>query len=114
MLDLSFLNAYSGWGMWFLQFAVGVIFIYHGWPKLKKMKNFFGIGGAFHGLVEVVAALALIFGWYVREAGLVLAIIMLGAIYMKKFKWKMSFSTMTAGWEFDLVLLVAALYFLLG
>lgn len=114
MIDLSFFNAYSGWGMWFLQFVVGVIFIVHGWPKLKNVKNFFSIGGTFHGLVEVIAALALISGWYVREAGLVLAIIMLGAIYMKKFKWKMSFSTMATGWEFDLVLLGAALYFLLG
>jgi len=114
MFNLVFFNAYNGWGMWFLQFAVGAIFIYHGWPKLKKMGNFFSIGGGLHGVVEVVAALALIFGWYVREAGLVLAVIMLGAIYMKKFKWKMSFSTMTTGWEFDFVLLAAALYFLLG
>lgn len=111
---LDFFNAYGGWGMWFLQFAVGVIFLVHGWPKLKNMRNFFGIGGGLHGIVEVVAAFALIVGWYMREAGLVLAVIMLGAIYMKKFKWKMSFSTMTTGWEFDLVLLGAALYFLLG
>ena len=115
MFNLDFLNAYSGWGMWFLQFAVGAVFIYHGWPKLKKMKNFFGIGGGLHGVVEVVAALALIVGWYVREAGLVLAVIMLGAIYFKKFKWKTPFSsTNTTGWEYDLVLLAAALYFLLG
>ena len=114
MLNLDFLNAYSEWGMWFLQFVVGVIFIYHGWPKIKNMKKFFSIGGGLHGLVEGVAALAVISGWYVREAGLALAVIMLGAIYMKKFKWKMSFSTMTTGWEFDLVLLGAALYFLLG
>ena len=111
---LDFFNAYSGWGMWLLQFAVGVIFIYHGWPKLGKVKNFFGIGGTFHGLVEVIGGLALFAGWYVREVGLVFVVIMLGAIYMKKLKWKMSFSTMTTGWEFDLVLLGASLYFLLG
>ena len=114
MLNLDFFNAYSGWGMWFLQFTVGIVFIYHGWPKLKKMKNFFSIGGGLHGIVEVIAAGALILGMYVREAGLALAVIMLGAIWFKKFKWKMPFSTMTAGWEFDLVLLGAALYFLLG
>jgi uncharacterized membrane protein YphA (DoxX/SURF4 family) len=114
IFNLDFFNVYSGWGMWFLQFVVGVIFIYHGWPKLKKMTTPFSIGGGLHGIVEVVAALALTVGWYVREAGLVLVVIMLGAIYMKKFKWKMSFSTMTTGWEFDLVLFGAALYFLLG
>ena len=137
MFNLNFLNAYSGWGMWFLQFAVGAIFIYHGWPKMKNVnphtqtseskvlqsnrslsvwvKNFFGIGGGLHGIAEVTAAAALILGVYIREAGLVLAIIMLGAIYMKKFKWNTPFSsTNTMGWEFDLVLLGAALYFLLG
>ena len=79
------------------------------------MKNFFSIGGGLHGIVEVVAAIALIAGKYVREAGFVLAIIMLGAIYMKKFKWNTPFSSMnTTGWEFDFILLGAALYFLLG
>ena len=111
---LNTLSMYSGWGMWFLQFAVGVIFLWHGWPKLKKMKQFFGIGGGLHGLVEVIAGLALILNMYVREAGLAIAVIMLGAIYFKKFKWKTPFSTQTTGWEFDLVLLGAAVYFLLG
>jgi uncharacterized membrane protein YphA (DoxX/SURF4 family) len=115
MFNLDFLNVYSGWGILFLQFAVGIIFIYHGWPKLKGVKKFFGIGGTFHGLVEIIAAAALMLGAYVREAGFALAVIMLGAIYMKKFKWNTPFSsTNTTGWEFDLVLLGAALYFLLG
>lgn len=115
MFSLDFLNAYSGWGIWFLQFAVGAVFIYHGWPKMKKIKNFFGIGGSLHGIVEVAAAAALILGMYVREAGLALAVIMLGAIWFKKFKWHTPFSSMnTTGWEFDLVLLGSALYFFLG
>lgn len=112
---LDFLSVYSDWGMWFLQFAVGAVFVYHGWPKLKNMKKFFGIGGTLHGLVEVIAATVLITGMYIREAGLALAIIMLGAIYMKKFKWKTPFSSQsTTGWEFDFVLFAASLYFLLG
>jgi uncharacterized membrane protein YphA (DoxX/SURF4 family) len=106
-------SMYSDWGMWFLQFAIGVIFIYHGWPKLKRMAEFFSVGGGLHGLVEVVGGLALIAGWYVREAGLVFAVIMLGAIWFKKFKWNASFSSQnTTGWEFDFVLLAANLYFL--
>lgn len=112
---LDFFDVYRGWGMWFLQIAVGVVFIYHGWPKFKKMKDFFSIGGGLHGIVEVAAAVALILGIYVREAGLAIAVIMFGAIYMKKFKWNTPFSsTNSTGWEFDLVLLAAALYFLLG
>ncbi|MBI2062138.1 MAG: DoxX family protein [Candidatus Yanofskybacteria bacterium] len=110
---LENLSIYSDRGMWFLQFAVGVIFIVHGWPKIKSGAGMFKIGGLFHGLIEVVAGLALISNWYVREAGLVLAIIMLGAIYMKKFKWHTPFSSHNAmGWEYDFVLLAASVYFL--
>lgn len=113
MAYLSYFSQFSGWGTWFLQFAVGAVFIYHGWPKFKKMSNFFGIGGGLHGLIEVVAGLALIFGLYVREAALALAIIMLGAIYMKKFKWNIPFSSQgTTGWEFDLILLAASVFLL--
>jgi len=113
MTYLSYFSQFSEWGLWFLQFAVGVIFVYHGWPKFKKMSNFFGIGGGLHGLVEVVAGLTLVFNSYVQLAALVLAVIMLGAIYMKKFKWNMPFSSMSAtGWEFDLILLAAAVFLL--
>lgn len=110
---LSFFSIYSNWGIWFLQFAVGMIFIFHGWPKLKSKADIFKIGGLFHGLVEVIAALALILNWYVREAGLVLAVIMLGAIYMKKLKWKIPFTAHNkTGWEYDFILLATNVYFL--
>ena len=105
-------SMYSDWGMWLLQLAVGVIFIVHGWPKLKN-KSIFSIGGKFHGLIEVIGGLALFAGWYVREVGLVFVVIMLGAIYMKKYKWHTPFSSHnTTGWEFDFILLAASLYFL--
>jgi uncharacterized membrane protein YphA (DoxX/SURF4 family) len=113
-VGLDFLNFYNNLGLWALKLSFAVIFLYHSWPKLKNIKNLFGIGGFFHGLVEFFAPLAIIFGWYVREAGLALAFIMLGAIYMKKLKWNTSFSTMTTGWEFDLILLGVALYFVFG
>ena len=106
-------SMYSRWGIWFLQFTVGVIFIYHGWPKMKRKAGIFKIGGLFHGLAEVIPGLALILNSYVREAGLVLAIIMIGAIYMKKLKWHIPFSSQNAmGWEYDFILLAASLYFL--
>ena len=110
---LENLYVYSDFGMWFLQFAIGVIFIYHGWPKMKSKAGMFKIGGLIHGLAEVIPGLALILGLYVREAGLVLVIIMLGAIYMKKFKWHTPFSSQNAmGWEYDLILLAANVYLL--
>ena len=108
---LDFLSLYNIWGMWFLQFAVGVVFIYHGWPKLKIMGKFFSVGGGLHGLIEVVGGLALIAGWYVREVGLIFAVIMLSAIWFKKFKWNTPFSSQnTTGWEFDFMLVAASLY----
>ena len=110
---LSYFLQFNAWGLWFLQFAVGVIFIVHGWPKTKKMSNFFGIGGGLHGLIEVIGGAALIFGFYVREVALVFSLIMLGAIYFKRFKWNIPFSSHTAtGWEFDLILLAASIFLL--
>ncbi len=104
---------YSNLGMWFLQFAVGVIFIYHGWPKLKSKAGLFKIGGPFHGFVEVAGGLSLFAGWYVREVGFVFAIIMLGAIWFKKFKWHIPFYSHTAsGWEFDFILFAINIFFL--
>ena len=105
----------SGLAMWLLQFAVGTIFIVHGWPKLKsKEAPTFGIGGTAHGLIEVVGGFALIFGLFVREVALVFAIIMLGAIYFKKFKWNTPFtSPKSTGWEFDFILLATSLFLFL-
>lgn len=112
---LSSFSSFSSWGMWFLQFAVGVIFIVHGWPKMKSKAPAFGVGGLVHGLIEVLGGLALIFGWYVRETALIFSIIMLGAIYMKKFKWNIPFSSQsTTGWEFDLILLAASILLLVS
>lgn len=110
---LSFFSIYNNLGMWLLQFAVGVIFIFHGKMKFKNKGNWFGIGGFFHGLIEIVGGLALFFSYHVRAVGLVFAVIMLGAIWFKKFKWHTPFmSHTTTGWEFDFILLATNLFFL--
>lgn len=110
---LSFFSAYSSWGVWFLQFTVGVIFIVHGWPKLKRTKKALQIGGAIHGAVEVIGGLSLWFSYHVHAVGLAFSVIMLGAIFMKMFKWKIPFTAHnTTGWEFDFALLAVSTYFL--
>ena len=110
---LTIFNMYSAWGIWFLQFAVGVIFIVHGWPKLKNTKKMAAIGGTVHGLVEVLGGLALFFSYHVRAVGLAFAFIMLGAIWFKVFKWKTPFMAHDkTGWELDFILLAASIYFL--
>lgn len=89
-----------------LRLALGIIFIYHGVPKLSgKMGGFMFIVGFF----ETLSALAMFAGLFTEIAGIVLAVIMLGAIWKKTTEWKTPFSSMNAsGWEFDLILLVAA------
>jgi len=65
------------------------------------------------GLVEFVAGLGLILGLYVQLCALAIAVLMIGAIFMKKFKWKVPFSAHDKmGWEFDLILLAGALMLL--
>lgn len=116
---LSFFSAYGTWGEFALRLAVGVVFIVHGWPKVKRPQGIaqaLGVPsgvGRIQGLLEILAGLALILRVYLHVAGLVISIVMLGAIYMKKFRWKTPFTAhTTTGWEFDLVLLGAGLYFL--
>ncbi len=106
-------SGYNAWSMWFLQFVVGVVFIVHGWPKLKHTARALKSGGTVHGLVEVVGGLALWFSYHVRAVGLAFSLIMLGAIYFKVFKWKIPFVAHDkAGWELDLTLLAVSVWFL--
>lgn len=58
------------------------------------------------GSVEFLSSIGMILGIYVQLAALLLAIVMVGAIYFKIAKWHMPFGAMDkTGWEFDLVLL---------
>lgn len=110
---LTFFSHYHVWGMWFLQFAIGVIFIVHGIPKLKQTSKALQIGGSIHGLIEVVGGIALWFSYHVRAVGLAFTIIMLGAIFFKMFKWKIPFKAHdNTGWEFDFILLAVSLFLL--
>jgi len=102
-----------------LRIAVAVIFLYHAWPKLKNPKGMAQAMGApsmmplVLGLVETLSALALITGLYLQLGALALAVVMIGAIFLKITKWHAAFSAMNAtGWEFDLVLFAANLFLL--
>ncbi len=100
------------WGFYALQAVAGIIFVVHGLPKLKNpmgIASALGVPkvfGTLHGLVEVLGGLALILNLYAECVAAVFAVIMLGAIYFKIFKWKTGFmSQTTTGWELDLLLL---------
>lgn len=106
------LAQYSGVAFLILRLIIGIIFVYHAVPKLKNTKEkatgmglpawvVFGTG-----IVEILASLALVIGFPVQYAVLLLSLIMIGAIYMKIVRWHVPFSAHDkTGWEFDLLLL---------
>ena len=107
---------YADWALLILRVVVGIIFIAHGWPKFKNLKqnaqNFAMMGfkpGAFWGtivaFVELLGGLALIAGFFTQIAALLLAIDMLVA-----FLWKVKGGQkLVSGFELDLTLMAAAL-----
>lgn len=118
---LNQLLQYNDLGLFVLRLVVGIVFLVHGLPKLKNAKSMSrGMGMPYSfvlglGLVESASSLALIFGIYTQLASLLLAVVMVGAIYFKINKWKMSFTAHDkTGWEFDLTLLASNIVILLS
>ena len=112
----------ESYGLLVLRIFLGIIFVYHGIPKLR-MSGAMGKGMGFPsgsvfilGLVEFLSGLALILGLYAEIGALLVGLVMLGALWHKIFKWNIPFSAMDKmGWEFDLILLgVAVAILLLG
>ncbi len=114
------LLSYADLGMWLMRLALGVIFLVHAMPKLKKPAHMAqGMGWpswgiTLLGLVELLGGLSVILGVYTQVGALLLGLVMLGALYFKISKWKTPFTAMDKmGWEFDLLLLATALAVLL-
>ena len=112
---------YQNYGFLILRLAIAVIFIYHAIPKLKNPQGMAGAIGwrpwkvKLLGLVEFFPALALILGIYIQFAALLLAVVMIGALYFKISKWQVPFSAQDKmGWEFDLILLAANIMIILS
>ncbi|MBI1970045.1 DoxX family protein [Candidatus Woesearchaeota archaeon] len=113
----------EGWydiGLIALRLAIGIIFFYHG---MQKLRNVHATADGLHwrpwrvvflGLAELFVSITSILGFLTEIAGIVLAVIMLGALYYKIVVWKIPFSAHDKiGWEFDLLILAAALALLL-
>lgn len=115
------LSQFSDLAFFVLRLAIAAIFIYHALPKLKNSEQ---MGQAMGwssgnvlvlGLVEFVSSLGMISGLYIQVAALMLAAVMIGAIYFKIVKWNAPFSAMDKmGWEFDLILLAASIFILVS
>ncbi|MBI2591349.1 MAG: DoxX family protein [Candidatus Brennerbacteria bacterium] len=115
------LTQYNDIGLLILRLAVAAIFIYHAMPKLKNAKGMAQMVGMpagmvfMLGIIEIVAPFGLIVGFYTRLAALLLAMVMVGAIYFKTAKWHVPFGAMDkTGWEFDLILLAASILLLIN
>jgi putative oxidoreductase len=101
-----------------LRVVLGIIMIYHGWPKLTDLggtiEGFTGMGipapavaAIFATVAEVVGGLLMVLGAFTDIAGLMFAIDMLGAITFVHAK--NGFSVAKGGVEWPLLLLAAAL-----
>lgn len=101
MEPLAQLSVYGDWALLLARFVLGAIFLMHGWSKVKGAKGFF----FWLGLWETGWSLATLAGFLGHYAGAALALVMVGATYMKAFKWKVPFVGQDkAGYEFDLAL----------
>lgn len=120
---LASLHQYNDIALFILRAGIAMVFLVHGKWKMEQgnemaecvhlpKKGWFFTG---LGYAEFLGSLALISGFLTQIAAAGLAIILIGAIYFKIQKWKISFTSHSKiGWEFDLVLLTGclAIYFL--
>jgi putative oxidoreductase len=101
-----------------LRVVLGIVMIYHGWPKLTNLggtiEGFTGMGipapavaAIFATVAEVLGGLLILVGAFTDIAGLMFVIDMLGAITFVHAK--NGFSASEGGVEFPLVLLTMAL-----
>ncbi len=108
---------------WLLRLGLASVFLYHGSTKfgnLDGLSEMMGMPVAMIGIlaaVEVGAAILILLGavskdWMTRLAGIALAVIMIGAIFMVHLEhgWN---SVGNMGFEFQFTLMLTGLYFFL-
>lgn len=107
---------YSQLALAALRLGLGLIFLAHGWPKLKNLhstaKNFNSMGfkpGIFWGsvvaVIEFCGGIFVLLGLFTQLAAFFLAIIMLVAMV-----WRIkNKQALSGGYEFDLILFLAAI-----
>jgi len=110
-----FLSLYASWALLILRIALGMIFIAHGWPKIKNLQqtatNFHGMGfrpGKFWG---TIAAVLEFFGGIALIVGLFT--MLLGGLFVVEFAiilgWKLRKNIpLVNGWELDLIIFAGA------
>ncbi|HLF54584.1 MAG TPA: DoxX family protein [Candidatus Nanoarchaeia archaeon] len=105
-----------------LRIALGIIFIRHGWPKVKNPLWGTHIGvpkiaSIYSMIAEFFGGLAILLGLYTQTAAILILFGMLGALYYHIFVWKHKFYNLQGqSWEypFFLALVAIAVIFLGG
>ena len=77
---------------WFIRITLAITFVLHGYPKLGTSVAQLGYIGYLIGPFEIIGGILLIVGPFFNDfitkvGAAMLAIIMVGAIYMHLFKW---------------------------
>lgn len=114
------------WAPVALRVMLGVIFIVHGYPKLKNLQGTAGFLGSqgfkpamfwalVLGLTEFVGGVAILIGLASRVAAALLIVSMVVASFLQIFKWKTPLKKPDggAGYEFDLLIIAALIALLL-
>lgn len=111
-----FLLLYSDIALLLMRGVVGVVFFSSGVtharnPKKRGKQMGIGTGLAFTlGIIEIFASVLLVLGAYSQLSALVLASVMLGAMFFKIFVWNTGFYAKRGyGWHYDLLLFAALL-----
>jgi len=120
MTLLSNLHQLSDWALVALRIGLGVIFLVHGTQKraMWKLQPSAQMPASllstlrFLSIVEPLGGAAVLAGFLTQPAAAGLAVIMLGAIRLKAAQLHKGF-TGDGGWEFDFILLAAAIALLL-
>ena len=123
------LRALAPYAHWLLRLALASVFLYHGiikFPALAGIADMMGMPVFIVGILaaaEVAAALLILAGgfskaWLTRIGGAIIAVVMLGAIFMVHLQhgWNsvnMGSGNMGQGMEFQFTLLMIGLYFVI-
>lgn len=110
---LNVFKPYGDVALLLLRLAIGAVFLYHGLGKWGAESTLMQV----LSFVEPIAGIAILVGVVTELAALILAVVMLGAIYMKMtgfgqgaFDFAGTFAPQGGtGWEFDLMILVGCL-----
>ena len=99
---------------WGIRASIGVIFLVHSLKKFDPSWQEWLIGIGIPpemqlpiALAEFIGGVFLIVGLLTRITGIVFSVILLGAIF--HIRWEKGFFVSQGGWEFDLIMLAAAL-----